>query len=49
MLSSESIDLLNDIQNLFYTTGFLCKFENGMLSLNEPTFELKAEFPEAFS
>jgi len=47
MLSSKLIDLLNDIQNLFYTTGFLCKFGNGMISLNEPTFELKAEFPEA--
>jgi len=49
MFPAESIDLLNDIQNLFYTTVFLCKFGNGMLSLNEPTFELKAEFPEAFS
>lgn len=49
MLSTESIYLLNDIQNLFYTIGFLSKFGIGMTTINELTSELKGEVPRGLS
>lgn len=45
MFPADSIYLLNDIQNLFYTRGFLSKFGISMTTLNEPTSDLQGEVP----